>query len=47
MRRKGRNFLLGVGEAKFPILLVRKCGVCLDFDSNQLGMEISLDFLFF
>jgi hypothetical protein len=29
------------------ILLVRKYGVCLDFDSNQLGTKVSLDFFFF
>jgi hypothetical protein len=27
-------------------MLVRMCGVCLDFHSNQLGIEVPLDFFF-
>ncbi len=38
-------FFWGVGEA-ILILLIRKCGVCLDFDSNQLGMEVPVEFFF-
>jgi hypothetical protein len=29
------------------ILHVVKCGVCLDFDNNQLGIVTLLDFFFF
>ncbi len=36
--KEKRQFLFGKwGEAKFMFILVRMCGVCLDFHSNELG----------
>jgi hypothetical protein len=38
-------FFWGVGEV-VQILLLKKCGIFLDFDSNQLGTEVLLEFFF-
>jgi hypothetical protein len=39
-------FFWGVGEVKITILLVRKYGVCFNFDSSQLRVEFPLNFFF-
>ncbi len=45
-KEKRQLFFREWGEAKFMFMLVRMCGVCLDFHSNQLGIEVPLDFFF-
>jgi hypothetical protein len=45
-KKEGR--FLQVGRSYVPIfLLVKICGVGLEFHNNQLGTEILLDFFFF
>ncbi len=44
---KGGIFFASGGETKFMFLLVRMCGICLDFHNNQLGTEVPLDFFFY
>jgi len=42
--RKGRHILASGEKLNFCFLLVRMCGVCLEFHSNQMGIEVHLDF---
>jgi hypothetical protein len=47
VEKEKRQFVFGKwGEANFMFLLIRMCGVCLDFHNNELGIEVPLDFFF-